>query len=192
MAPRVLRCSQTPLMRDFEWTPAATPPPSLHELHHVLRTRRFLPKLLYSSPELCAGEILAMEGLAIHCEYFLGFGPSLNISDVSPEAAVALIEKIAPIIDEPKANWYWIYELLTCPRLQSYVSHGVSHRRRVSAESWGQSYRRYARSLAGFLGNLQKSYLLMSSAHPCSQDRNEAIGPVRQALRRTTAICGYR
>lgn len=49
---------------------------TVHELHHALRTRRYLPKLLYSSPELCAGEILAMEGLAIHCEYFLGFGPS--------------------------------------------------------------------------------------------------------------------
>lgn len=68
---------------------------TVHELHHALRTRRYLPKLLYSSPELCAGEILAMEGLAIHCEYFLGFGPSLNISDVSPEAACALTEKVA-------------------------------------------------------------------------------------------------
>jgi hypothetical protein len=86
-----------------------------HELHHALRTRHYLPKLLYNSLDLCAGEILAMEGLAIHCEYFLGFGPSLNISDVSPETARALIKRIAPIIDEPKANWYWIYELNDLP-----------------------------------------------------------------------------
>jgi uncharacterized protein YjaZ len=88
---------------------------TVHELHHALRTRRYLPKHLYSSPELCAGEILVMEGLAIHCEYFLGFGPSLLVSNLSPKTVRALIEKVTAIIDQPKTNWYWIYELNDLP-----------------------------------------------------------------------------
>jgi uncharacterized protein YjaZ len=84
---------------------------AVHELHHALR-QRFRPRReLHHSDRLCAGDILVFEGLAIQTEYFLGFGTSLNVSDVSPPAARSLIERIAPDIDDPKAEWYWIYEL---------------------------------------------------------------------------------
>jgi hypothetical protein len=88
---------------------------AVHELHHAIRTRHCLPRRLYSSSELCAGEILIMEGLAIQCEYFLNFGPSLLVRDVTPEMVSPFIDRVTPIIDKPKADWAWIYELNGLP-----------------------------------------------------------------------------
>jgi uncharacterized protein YjaZ len=96
-------------MKDFESTPAAAPPPSPCMSCITRCDSDFV--LAGNSTTACAGDILVFEGLAIQTEYFLGFGPSLNVSDVSPQAARSLIERIAPDIDDPKAEWCWIYEL---------------------------------------------------------------------------------
>jgi hypothetical protein len=56
-----------------------------------------------------------MEGLAIQCEYFLNFGPSLLVRDVTPEMVSPFIDRVTPIIDKPKADWAWIYELNGLP-----------------------------------------------------------------------------
>ena len=88
---------------------------TVHELHHAMRTRHYLPRRLYGSSDLCAGEILVMEGLAIRTEYFLGFGPSLLVHEVDPLIVDGLIDRVAPIVSNPTSDWGWIYDLNGLP-----------------------------------------------------------------------------
>jgi uncharacterized protein YjaZ len=87
----------------------------VHELHHVLRARK-CPWRWY---DLCAGEVIVREGLAVHCEVFTGFPEPLNVWGVSGDQLIPLFDRLAPIIDDPKADWHWIYQLNDLP---SHVS----------------------------------------------------------------------
>lgn len=85
----------------------------VHELHHCLRQRScpFRPR-----DQLCAGSVLVLEGLAVHCEEFLGFGDSILVRGVGSEMVRPLMNKIAPIIDDPDAEWAWIYRQNGLPK----------------------------------------------------------------------------
>jgi uncharacterized protein YjaZ len=80
---------------------------TVHELHHCLR-QRTCPLRPYD--RMCAGDVLVLEGLAVHCEEFLGFGRSPVVQDVSVDRVRPLIKRIAPVVSDPQANWAWIYE----------------------------------------------------------------------------------
>jgi hypothetical protein len=51
-----------------------------------------------------------LEGLAVRCEEFLGYGEAPAVKGVSFDMTSPLIDRIAPIIDDPQAEWGWIYE----------------------------------------------------------------------------------
>ena len=81
---------------------------TIHELHHVLRMRRRpWPRF----DELCAGEVLALEGLATQCEMFLGYPEPRTVWATSEMLTRDCLETVAPVVDKPGANWQWIYDL---------------------------------------------------------------------------------
>jgi uncharacterized protein YjaZ len=80
---------------------------TVHELHHCLR-QRVWPLRPYS--QMCAGDVLMLEGLAVRCEEFLGYGEAPAVKGVSFDMTSHLIDRIAPMIDDPQAEWGWIYE----------------------------------------------------------------------------------
>jgi hypothetical protein len=80
---------------------------TVHELHHCLR-QRACPLRPYS--QMCAGDVLVLEGLAVHCEEFLGYGQAPAVQGVGIDGIRPLIERIAPIIGDHQADWGWIYE----------------------------------------------------------------------------------
>jgi hypothetical protein len=81
---------------------------AIHELHHVLRMRqRPWPRFA----EMCAGEVLALEGLATHCEMFLGYPEPRNVCATSEMLTLECLATIAPVVGDPGANWGWIYGL---------------------------------------------------------------------------------
>ena len=81
---------------------------TIHELHHVLRMRqRPWPRF----DEVCAGEVLALEGLATRCEMFLGYPEPLTVCATSETLTLECLATIAPVIGDPGANWRWIYGL---------------------------------------------------------------------------------
>jgi uncharacterized protein YjaZ len=80
---------------------------TVHELHHCLR-QRVCPLRPYS--QMCAGDVLVLEGLAVHCEAFLGYGEAPAVQGVGIDGIRPLIERIAPIIGDHQADWAWIYE----------------------------------------------------------------------------------
>ena len=59
---------------------------------------------------MCAGDVLVLEGLAVRCETFLGYGEPISVNGVGIERVMPLINRIAPDIENPKANWSWIYD----------------------------------------------------------------------------------
>ena len=81
---------------------------TIHELHHVLRMRR-RPWPRFA--ETCAGEILALEGLATHCEMFLGYPEPQTVYATSEVLTLECLATIAPVVGDPGANWGWIYGL---------------------------------------------------------------------------------
>jgi uncharacterized protein YjaZ len=80
---------------------------TVHELHHCLR-QRSCPLRPYS--RMCAGDVLILEGLAVHTEEFLGFGVPPSVRGVGIDEVRPLIDRIAPVVGDPQANWAWIYE----------------------------------------------------------------------------------
>jgi uncharacterized protein YjaZ len=88
---------------------------TVHELHHCLR-QRSCPLRPYD--RMCAGDVLILEGLAVHSEEFLGFGAPPTVPGVSVDRVRPLIDRIAPVVSDPQANWAWIYE-------KSGLKHGV-------------------------------------------------------------------
>ena len=86
---------------------------TIHELHHVLRMRQ-RPWSRFA--EMCAGEVLALEGLATHCEMFLGFPEPSNVCATSEMLTLECLATIAPVVREPGANWRWIYGLNGFPQ----------------------------------------------------------------------------
>lgn len=81
---------------------------TIHELHHVLRMRqRSWPR----SAGMCAGEVLVLEGLATHCEMFLGCPKPRNVCTTSDMLTLECLATIAPVVGDPHANWRWIYGL---------------------------------------------------------------------------------
>ena len=85
---------------------------TVHELHHVLRMRqRPWPRFA----EICAGEVLALEGLATRCEMFLGYPEPRTVSATSWPLTLECLATVAPVVDDPGANWQWIYNLSGFP-----------------------------------------------------------------------------
>lgn len=81
---------------------------TIHELHHVLRMRR-RPWPRFDG--MCAGEVLALEGLATQCEMFLGYPEPINVRATSEGLTRDCLATIAPVVGDPGANWQWIYAL---------------------------------------------------------------------------------
>ena len=93
------------LRRDARINAAAV---TVHELHHVLRMQHAAcPRF----SELCAGEVLVLEGLATHCEIFLGYPEPRSVHEAQDALTLECLERIAPIVDDPNATWHWIYGL---------------------------------------------------------------------------------
>jgi uncharacterized protein YjaZ len=67
---------------------------------------------------MCAGDVLVLEGLAVHSEEFLGFGKPPAVQGVSIDRVRPLIDRIAPGVSDPQAQWAWIYE-------QNGLQHGA-------------------------------------------------------------------
>ncbi len=81
---------------------------AIHELHHVLRMRhRPWPRFA----EICAGEVLVLEGLATRCEMFLGYPEPQTVYATSEVLTLECLATIAPVIGNAGANWQWIYNL---------------------------------------------------------------------------------
>jgi len=77
---------------------------TIHEIHHVLRIRSCGVR------DWTAGEVLALEGLALACEEFLGFEASPVSGGISDARLEVLFDRIAPNLHTPKSDWQWIYE----------------------------------------------------------------------------------
>jgi hypothetical protein len=93
------------LRRDARANAAAI---TVHELHHVLRMQNpAWPRFA----EVCAGEVLVLEGLATHCEVFLGYPEPQTVREARSALTLECLETIAPIIGNPDAGWRWIYGL---------------------------------------------------------------------------------
>ncbi len=75
----------------------------VHELHHVLRWRSMA---IRSFDDWTTGEVLALEGLASHCELFLGF-PSYPALEIDDALLQPLLDRIAPDIAAPYAEVSW-------------------------------------------------------------------------------------
>ena len=69
---------------------------------------------------MCAGDVFILEDLAVHTEEFLGFGEPLAVQGVSVDRVRPLIDRIAPGMGDPQAQWAWIYE-------QNGLKHGALH-----------------------------------------------------------------
>ena len=81
---------------------------TVHELHHVLRMQHATwPRF----DAICAGEVLVLEGLATHCEMFLGYPEPQTVREARGELTLECLETIAPIVGKPDAGWRWIYGL---------------------------------------------------------------------------------
>lgn len=80
---------------------------TVHELHHVLRMRHGVPR---RSADLCAGDVIVLEGLATRCQSFLGYPDPSVVRDITPEHVIPLLDRIAPVVGDPRAVWTWIYE----------------------------------------------------------------------------------
>lgn len=79
---------------------------TVHELHHVLRMRHGVPRRF---AELCAGDIIVLEGLATRCQAFLGYPDPSIVRGITAEQVVPLLDRIAPVVGDPGADWAWIY-----------------------------------------------------------------------------------
>ena len=80
---------------------------AVHELHHVLRMRHGVPRRF---ADLCAGDIIVLEGLATRCQSFLGYPDQSMVRGITAEQVVPLLDRVAPIVGDPRAGWTWIYE----------------------------------------------------------------------------------
>ena len=98
---------------------------AIHELHHVLRARHYR---WLRFADLCAGEILALEGLATRCELFLGYPEPLNVRDWSGVLTQEYLARVAPIVGDPAAEWQWIYQLGEFPASVYRAVYPMGHR----------------------------------------------------------------
>lgn len=80
---------------------------TVHEVHHVLRMRHGFPR---RSADLCAGEVIALEGLATQCQSFLGYPEQSIVRGITRAQVAPLLARIAPIVADPRSDWRWIYE----------------------------------------------------------------------------------
>ena len=80
---------------------------TVHELHHVLRMRHGMPRRF---ADLCAGDIIVLEGLATRCQSFFGYPDQSIVRGIMGEQVAPLLDRIAPIVGDPRAEWTWIYE----------------------------------------------------------------------------------
>lgn len=95
-----------------------------HELHHVLRMRHGFPRRF---SDICAGDILVLEGLATHCQAFLGYPEQSIIREITGEQVAPLLERIAPEIGDATSNWMWIYEPSRLPASVFKAAYAMGH-----------------------------------------------------------------
>ena len=75
---------------------------TVHELHHVLRMRHGVPRKF---ADLCAGDIIVMEGLATRCQSFLGYPDPSMVRGITAAQVTPLLDRIAPMVGDPRAEW---------------------------------------------------------------------------------------
>ena len=80
---------------------------TVHEVHHVLRMRHGFPRRF---ADLGAGDVIVLEGLATRCQSFLGYPDQSTVRGITAEQVAPLLDRIAPIVGDPGAEWAWIYE----------------------------------------------------------------------------------
>ncbi|RYC30659.1 hypothetical protein D3273_17585 [Lichenibacterium minor] len=80
---------------------------TVHELHHILRMRHGVPRRF---ADLCAGDVIVLEGLATQCQTFLGYPDPSIVRGITAEQVAPLLDRIAPIVGDPRAAWAWIYD----------------------------------------------------------------------------------
>ena len=97
---------------------------AVHELHHVLRMRHGVPRRF---ADLCAGDIIVLEGLATRCQSFLGYPDQSIVRGITAEQAGPLLERIAPVVGDPRAEWTWIYEPSGLPTEVSKAVYAMGH-----------------------------------------------------------------
>ncbi len=85
---------------------------TIHELHHVLRMRQpFWPR----AADVCAGEVLVLEGLATHCEMFLGQPEPWLVREAQNPLTHQYLREISPNVANPRSDWGWIYRRKDLP-----------------------------------------------------------------------------
>ncbi|TNC15964.1 hypothetical protein FF100_01475 [Methylobacterium terricola] len=85
---------------------------AIHELHHVLRMRQpFWPR----AADICAGEAIVLEGLATHCEMFLGQAEPWLVREARNPLTHQYLREITPDVADPRSNWGWIYRRRELP-----------------------------------------------------------------------------
>lgn len=97
---------------------------TVHELHHVLRMRHGMPRRF---TDLCAGDIIVLEGLATRCQTFLGYPDPSMVRGITAEQVAPSLDRVAPIVGDPKAGWTWIYEPSGLPAEAGRAVYAMGH-----------------------------------------------------------------
>jgi hypothetical protein len=127
---------------------------TVHELHHCLR-QRSCPLRPYD--RMCAGDVLILEGLAVHSEEFLGFGAPPNCSGRKRRQGPAAYRSDRPCC-ERSASKLGVDLREEWPKAWRSVFDGLSHRIIVFVSYAEQPDRGNERSVARCLGRLRFAY----------------------------------
>lgn len=68
-----------------------------------------------------------LEGPATRCQAFLGYPEPSTVRGITAVQVAPMLDRIAPIVGDPRAAWTWIYEPSGLPAEVSKAVYAMGH-----------------------------------------------------------------